>query len=354
MEIILLFTGSQLIYAGVKNLEWNNGLMHGWKVCKKQDGCWAQQRKQWSTLSCTHWRYFNAQNYIMKSHYYVDSIPKIQSIQNVSRKVQGHLLLDLFTSQKTLRSERWWCTFRSLQWRHNECDGVPNHQPHDCLLNSLFKAQIKEHIKAPRYWPLCGNSPITGEFPAQRASNADFFFHLMTSSCSWDDITSVSISLFLGYWFILPLDPSSDEIKTWNQTFRICIIRKQIDHITLTSLDYHGVSHHLQLDCSYNNLCGSTTTKAPNALCTCLCVGIPPLTMDFPHKGSVMPMEFPYHDVMHVYRNAVRRGDWICGIIAQTIEAIKRYDIDLESIVFNIILYMCIYWILLSVISALF
>ena len=34
----------------------------------------------------------------------------------------------------------------ALQWHHNERDGVPNHQPHDCLLNRLFKAQIKENI----------------------------------------------------------------------------------------------------------------------------------------------------------------------------------------------------------------
>ena len=44
----------------------------------------------------------------------------------------------------------WW----SLQLRHNERDGVSNHQPHDCLLNRLFKAQIKENIEAPRHWPL--------------------------------------------------------------------------------------------------------------------------------------------------------------------------------------------------------
>ena len=46
--------------------------------------------------------------------------------------------------------------FNTLQWRHNERDGVSNHQPHDCLLNRLFKAQNKENIKAPRHWPLCG------------------------------------------------------------------------------------------------------------------------------------------------------------------------------------------------------
>ena len=47
-----------------------------------------------------------------------------------------------------------------------------NHQPHECLLNRLFiQAQIKFNIKAPRHWPLRGE--ITGEFPAQRANNAE-------------------------------------------------------------------------------------------------------------------------------------------------------------------------------------
>ena len=44
----------------------------------------------------------------------------------------------------------------TLLWRHNEGVGVSNHQPHDCLLNRLFKAQIKLNIKALRHWPLCG------------------------------------------------------------------------------------------------------------------------------------------------------------------------------------------------------
>ena len=61
----------------------------------------------------------------------------------------------------------------ALQWRHNASDGVSNHQPHDCLFNRLSKAQIKENIKAPRHWPLCEESPVTGEFPAQKASNVE-------------------------------------------------------------------------------------------------------------------------------------------------------------------------------------
>ena len=60
----------------------------------------------------------------------------------------------------------------TLEWRHNARDSVSNHQPHDCLLNRCFR-QIKENIKAPRHWPLRGNSSETGEFPAQMASNAE-------------------------------------------------------------------------------------------------------------------------------------------------------------------------------------
>ena len=61
----------------------------------------------------------------------------------------------------------------TLQWRRNQRDGVSSHQPHDCLLNRLFKPKIKENIKAPRHRPFRGNSPVSGEFPAQRASNAE-------------------------------------------------------------------------------------------------------------------------------------------------------------------------------------
>ena len=40
----------------------------------------------------------------------------------------------------------------------------------------FIQTQIKENIKAPRHWPLCGELTGTGEFPAQRASNAENVF----------------------------------------------------------------------------------------------------------------------------------------------------------------------------------
>ena len=47
----------------------------------------------------------------------------------------------------------------SLRWRHNDHAGVSNHQPHDCLLNRLFRRRSKKTSKL-RVTGLCaGNSP---------------------------------------------------------------------------------------------------------------------------------------------------------------------------------------------------
>ena len=66
------------------------------------------------------------------------------------------------------------CTIQStLQWRHYDRGGVSNHQPHDCLFSRLFRHRWNKTSKH-RVTGLCeGNSPVTGEFPAQRASNTE-------------------------------------------------------------------------------------------------------------------------------------------------------------------------------------
>ena len=65
----------------------------------------------------------------------------------------------------------WWSS--ALEWRHNQHDGVSNHQPRDCLHNRLFRRRSKITSKL-RVTGLCeGNAPVTGEFPAHRTSNAE-------------------------------------------------------------------------------------------------------------------------------------------------------------------------------------
>ena len=79
------------------------------------------------------------------------------------------------------------CPHVSLLWRLNGCGGLSNHQPHDCLLSRLFRHISKKTSKL-RVTGLCeGNSPGTGEFPPQRASNAEndsiWWRHLVMGSC---------------------------------------------------------------------------------------------------------------------------------------------------------------------------
>ena len=101
-------------------------------------------------------------------------------------------------------------TGASLQWRHNGCDGVSNHQPHDCLLNRLFRRISKKTSKL-HVTGLCeGNSPVTGEFPSQRVSNAEnvsiwwrhhvvsywpFVWGVASGSSQWANIADFLFSL---------------------------------------------------------------------------------------------------------------------------------------------------------------
>ena len=59
----------------------------------------------------------------------------------------------------------------TLDWRHNGRDSVSKYQPHDCLLNRLVRSKKTSKL---RVTGLCaGKSPVTGEFPAQMASDAE-------------------------------------------------------------------------------------------------------------------------------------------------------------------------------------
>ena len=95
-------------------------------------------------------------------------------------KMQGHLGKILhFIVKYTHRPAFRWPELTSQDWRraislrHNGHDSVSNHQHTDCLLNRLFRRRTKKTSKL-RVTGLCvGNSPGTGEFPAQMASNAE-------------------------------------------------------------------------------------------------------------------------------------------------------------------------------------
>ena len=77
-----------------------------------------------------------------------------------------------------------------LRWRHNDHDGVSNHQPGGCLLNRLFRRRSKETSKL-RVPVLCvGNSPGPVNFPHKGPVTREMFpFHDAIVSMAWHKTT---------------------------------------------------------------------------------------------------------------------------------------------------------------------
>ena len=118
----------------------------------------------------------------------------------------------------------------ALHWRHNGHNGVSNHQSHDCLLNPLFRCRSQKTPKL-RVTGLCEvNSPVTGEFPAQRASNAE----------------KVSIWCRHHGFGAGNAQASHPHAHPYADTSWF--------NITMPSYEKHGVSNHRQLDCLSNSL----------------------------------------------------------------------------------------------------
>ena len=100
---------------------------------------------------------FLAGNFTLKIQQYI--IRKSNIIRVKYNTWYRKSISECFCTQITLTSKWVWC--------------VSNHQPHHCLLNCLFGHRSK---KTSKLWitGLCArNSLVTGEFPAQMASNTE-------------------------------------------------------------------------------------------------------------------------------------------------------------------------------------
>ena len=89
-----------------------------------------------------------------------------------------------------------------------ESDGASNHQPHKCLLSRLPGRRSKKTSKLCITGLCAENSPVTGEFPAQRASNAEnvaIWWRHHINLRSWNACV----------WFVLKYFVSYCEITVW-------------------------------------------------------------------------------------------------------------------------------------------
>ena len=167
------------------------------------------------------------------------------------------------------------------QWRHNW----------HCVLNRLSRRRSKKTSKL-RVTGLCnGNSPVTGEFLAQRASNAEYvsiwWRHHVNNVARYDPIP----------WNPL-LHYQSREV--YGQTIRhhYCdvIIGTMASQITNLTIVYSTV---------YS---GTDQRKHQSSASLAFVRGFHRGPVNSPHKGPVMRKMFPFDDVI-MHKNLGRRRE---------------------------------------------
>ena len=108
--------------------------------------------------------------YLSQASHHLEGDSRLQT------KLRGRHRRDIIwprsTSVKNTIAIQHGSTQEALEWRHNERVGVSTYRRLDWLLNLLFRLRSKKTSKL-RVTGICeGNSPVIGEFPTQRASNA--------------------------------------------------------------------------------------------------------------------------------------------------------------------------------------
>ena len=126
------------------------------------------------------------------------------------RKSKSNYVADGFACNQSTCLNSWFSknvrgSFNILHWRHNGCEGVPNHWRIGCLLNRLFRCRPKKTSTFYITGLFEENSPMTTEFPAKRASNTEKGFHLMTSSWNGAALEHLSWQLLKHCLSILPI-----------------------------------------------------------------------------------------------------------------------------------------------------
>ena len=110
-------------------------------------------------------------NYVHSFHFVMFSCGLV--LANLPFRVTPLAFWDICLTAPVSVKQPWLIWANALQWHHNGCNCVWNHQPHNCLLNRLFKRRSKKTSKLLVTGLCAGNSPVTGEFPAQMASYAE-------------------------------------------------------------------------------------------------------------------------------------------------------------------------------------
>ena len=127
-----------------------------------------------------------------------------------------------------------WTARVSLLWRFNGREGVSNHQPHDCLLNRLFRHRSKKTAK------LCVTGLFWGEFTGDtkdqwRGKEVPFDDVIMCMHCVLCMHNHMCVTLIICHCYaactvVLCLIASQRDSNTWNNS----LVGRLISHFRIT------------------------------------------------------------------------------------------------------------------------
>ena len=173
----------------------------------------------------------------------------------------------------------------SLHWRYNELDGFSDHQAHDSLLTRVTE--------------LCeGKSPVTGDFPAQKASNVENI-SIFSMTSSWYSVLKRSSSVFGWKW--RPLWQSNQKYLTkmmmilliyWFKVFPFSLIHYSECPLNTIASQINGYTTVCVTECL-----SQQQIKHHSFALLIICEGHLTLNDLFLHRRSVVRKTFPWHDV---------------------------------------------------------
>ena len=150
----------------------------------------------------------------------------------------------------------------SLLWRHNEHDGVSNHQPHECLLSLPSRRRSKKTSKLRVTSLGAGNSPETGEFPAKIASNTEnvtiWWRHHVMSCKESNNLCTVVTNCLSAYSRVTLVFITNDERLFYYTNISLSRAHKQFSTPThtLSSMNSTKDVLHLSPNHTYNRNVG--------------------------------------------------------------------------------------------------
>ena len=153
-------------------------------------------------------------------------------------------------------------------------------------MQPFIQMHIKENIKAPRHWPLCGEFTGAGEFPAQMASNAEnvsiwWCHHVYDNKASY---ISCAMQPYITY---------QSGILLIHSYFHICVVLHYSD-VIMSAM----ASQITSILIVYWNICsGADQRKHQSSASLAFVRRIHRSPVNSPHKGSVTRKMFTFDDV---------------------------------------------------------